>query len=270
MAAKLVHEEGTNTADSGRPPSPGHLSNSELVLGHNEPLHHYSDPGSLTQIIQHAHAQDTLPPSHNLRSGPGPRYRVLEHPAQIAFNKAYEAFYEERKQLKSLVFQKDSKTVELKAQLKEVVQEKTQLETKLTEVSKQLKDKSASYKKLEKDCHKLKEEKEDFRRRLTSAEEDKAKLEEDAMKLKAENNEKIADLQEKLKSAENESQTIILSLTKEKHGLELQVAIMKTKEMALCCDIETAKRERAEFETELVKKESELKSLKDELKVKQL
>ncbi len=51
MAAKLVHEEGTNTANSGRPPSPGHLSNSELVLGHNEPQHHYSDPGPLTQII---------------------------------------------------------------------------------------------------------------------------------------------------------------------------------------------------------------------------
>ncbi len=93
--------------------------------------------------------------------------------------------------------------MELKAQLSEVVQEKAQLETKLTEVSKQLKDKSASYEKLEKDCHKLKKEKEDFRRRLASAEQDKAKLEEDAKKLKAENTEKIAGLQKKLESAEN-------------------------------------------------------------------
>ena len=55
MAAKLVHEEGTNTADSGRSPSPGHLSNSELVLGHNEPQRHYSDPGPLTQLKTHYH-----------------------------------------------------------------------------------------------------------------------------------------------------------------------------------------------------------------------
>ncbi len=160
--------------------------------------------------------------------------------------------------------------MELKAQLSEVVQEKAQLETKLTEVSKQLKDKSASYEKLEKDCHKLKKEKEDFRRRLASAEQDKAKLEEDAKKLKAENTEKIAGLQKKLESVENESQTIILSLTKEKHELELQVSNMGTKAMELLRDIETAKRERAEFEAKLANKESELNSLKYELKIKQL
>ena len=62
MAAKQ-HEKDTNTvaANSGRPPSPEQLSNSELVLGRHEPQHHisltYNSPRSRMQI-QQPHAQD--------------------------------------------------------------------------------------------------------------------------------------------------------------------------------------------------------------------
>ena len=110
------------------------------------------------------------------------------------------------------------------------------------------------------------EEKGDYRRKLASAEQDKVKLEKDAKKLKAEHKEKIAGLVEKLKSAEDESQIIILDLNKEKHKLELQVGNAHDYDNERDGTVEAAKRELAEFEAEfiiiLANKELELDRLK--------
>ena len=95
--------------------------------------------------------------------------------------------------------------MKLQAKLDKVIQEKTELKTKLTEVSKQLKDKSASNEELEKRQSQMDEEKEDYRKKAGIC---RTRQDEVGKRCQEVESRTLAGLVEKLKSVEDESQTI--------------------------------------------------------------
>lgn len=212
--------------------------------------------GPLRALNNHRHhgpCQDTLPPSHNLRSvlsqsgagGGGGRQTIVEHPAKIRYDELIKAFDTEMQKLQSLVLQKESETTRLSEELETVTRKKSQLETELKEVKKQLEDESESNRELKRRVSQMEIDKESYKKKLASAEQNKERAEEVNKELRAQHKD-------------------------EKHKLELQISKMETEQSRLCIEMEKTKREHAEFKAELATKEMELNRLKSEAKEKEM